>query len=188
MVDGDLSDSAWQYGPGLGVFGESKGKVAIPGDTEIKTLFADGTLYIAAAVEEPDMVGQSRRVIERDDYVEDEDHLVIFIDADPETRGYARIAVNAAGTLNDRLVATSKSQEEEISWDGVSEVAAEQGENTWRVEMAIPLKDLGWDGETRRIGFNIWQGRARDHKVSRRHWQPLLEHDVDSFGVLVLPD
>ena len=79
------------------------------------------------------------------------------------------------------------SQEEETAWNGIQNVAVRRFDDHWSVEMAIPLDKIGWDGNERRIGFNVWRGRVRDHITSRAIWQPLLEHDDDSFGALLLP-
>lgn len=186
ILDGSLDESLWTMAATVGSFGEVRNG-PIPGATEVKVSVTQDKVYVGAILMEGDMAGQRRRVVARDEYVEDEDHFVVFIDADPESKGYARMAINASGSVQDREMGTGRPQEEEIAWNGMGEAVVHRFDDGWTVEAVISLPALGWNPETRRIGINFWRGRVRDFETAKAIWQPLLEHDNDSFGSLYLP-
>ncbi len=185
-LDGGLDEPFWRRAASAGTFGEMRNG-PIPGDTKVKVAVSGDKIYVGATLVEGDMAGQRGSRVTRDEYVEEEDHFVVFVDVDPQSKGYARMAINGAGAVQDREVGTGKPQEEEIAWNGMGEAAVHRFDDRWTVEMVISLPALGWDPETKKIGINFWRGRVRDFETSRAIWQPLLEHDNDSFGYLYLP-
>lgn len=183
VVDGILDDTCWKRASVVTAFYDKRGQ-RIQGDTRIETLMVNDTLYLGADMTERDMAGQPSSKQGRDGFLEEGDHLVIWLNGNPETPPYVKVVINADGAVWDRWVRSGDTREAELAWNGIQTVAVAKSDAGWTVEMAIPLAEIGWTGADR-IGFNIARGRWRS-QLQRIYWQPLLEHDTDSFGALLL--
>ncbi len=183
VVDGLPDDLQWQRSPPIRRFFDREGP-PIEGRTEIRALVADDTLFLAARMGEADMAGQPETPRERDRFLEEGDHLRVWLNPDPSTRDYFRITASASGAVADRRMGGTETDREAAAWNGVRSVKTAQTPEGWTLEMAIPLRALGTTGGDR-LGFNVARGRWRG-ELSRIYWQPLLAQDRDSFGALLL--
>ncbi|MCP4606822.1 MAG: hypothetical protein GY847_41000 [Proteobacteria bacterium] len=185
-VDGLLIDSAWTKTPQIGSLNRSKGP-AIPGDTRVRVLRTKGSLYIGAEMDDPNLAGHSATKNVRDSYFEDEDHVLVFVDANPLDQKFLKIAVGVSGGMSIRSINTLDGAKKEIDSTGAQRAAVSRDKTGWSVELELSLSEIGVPPDSERIGFNFARGRVREPVISQAYWQPLLEHDQPSFGALVFP-
>ncbi len=85
----------------------------------------------------------------RDQPQDEQDRVEILIDTDRDYATHYRIAVDSRGWINDSLWNAS-------SWNPKLHVAAFHDEESWSVEMAIPLAELSKDAQRRAVwAFNV---------------------------------
>jgi calcineurin-like phosphoesterase family protein len=185
LVDGRLDDVSWRDANDLGLLNDIQGPT-LAGESRSQALIVGQVLYLGFQISEPDMARQKRRLHERNSYVEDEDHIIVLLDPSSTDPGHVRIAIGAGGGISYQHLGADPATEDDSSWLNTKTAAVTHDEAGWSVELAIPLESLGIPTDTKRIGFNFARGRLRPDAASRGWWQPLLEHEEESLGVLIL--
>jgi hypothetical protein len=184
VLDGRLDDACWRTASALGSFHELRGEAAP--ETDVRVALSETGIHISARIEDAEAAVKQRPPEPRDTYIESGDHFLVLVKSPKETDDYVRVAVNRDGTLFDRRHGTGASEFEEIAWNR-AEARVQSDESGWQVEMTVPLDAPSeavhgsW-----RIGFNFSLKKAQRRSFSIGWWQPLLEHDRDSFGYLEL--
>jgi hypothetical protein len=160
VIDGDISDAAWQQAPWTDDFIDIEGadKPAPPLRTNFKMLWDDTCLYIAARVMEPQVWAALKRhdaVIFMDNDVE------LFIDPVGSTHQYFEIECNAINTIFDLYLPKPYRNfgNPLSSWDtkGMRTAVKIQGtlnnpsdkDEGWTMEMAIPFSAFGGGSRAR---------------------------------------
>jgi hypothetical protein len=169
VIDGDINDAAWQHAAWTSEFvdieGDRKPKPALK--TQVKLLWDDTCLYIAAKMEEPHVWAYQKQ---HDDIVYLDNDFEIFIDPSNTTHQYFELEVNAINTIFDLFLNKpyKVSGSPMTSWDAIGLRSAIKVQGTvndpsdtdkgWTVEMAIPLKSLaiGWNRRPLKEG-TIWR-------------------------------
>lgn len=172
-IDGDLNDAAWQQASWTNTFKDIEGSAKpLPTyNTQVKMLWDDSCLYIAARITEPDVwatLKQHDEVIFRDNDFE------VFINPDGTTHHYYEIEFNALNTVFDLYLSKPyrnagsalipfnvSGMRSAVKVDGTLNNASDT-DTGWTVEMAIPFRDLSLgdniqipkDGATWRINFS----------------------------------
>jgi hypothetical protein len=156
-IDGNLNDNAWQKAQWTTNFVDIEGdlKPAPFFDTQVKMLWNDSTLFVAAKIQEPQVWATQTH---HDDIIFKDNDFEIFISPANNTHHYFEIEVNAINKIFDLFLPKPyrNGGDALISWDIEHLKSAVQIQGTlnnpndkdkgWTVEMAIPLKAI-------RMGF-----------------------------------
>lgn len=158
-MDGNLQENAWQKAAWTTDFVDIEGSLKpLPTfKTQVKMLWNDSTLFIAAKLQEPQVWATQTH---HDDIIYKDNDFEIFIDPDNNTHQYFEIEVNAINKIFDLFLPKPyrNGGDALISWDvdGLKSGIKIDGtlnnpkdqDKSWTVEMAIPLKAL-------RMGFPV---------------------------------
>jgi len=152
-VDGVLAEEDWQEAAWTTDFVDIEGnKKPLPAfKTQVKMLWSDSTLYIAAQLQEPQIWA---KLLNHDDIIFKDNDFEIFIDPDGNGHDYFEIEVNALNKIFDLLIIKPYriGGNAIFSWDvaGLKSAVKIDGtlnnpndiDKSWTIEMAIPLKSL----------------------------------------------
>jgi hypothetical protein len=153
-IDGRLDDAAWRSAAWTEPFVDIEGPLrpAPRHGTRAKMLWDDDHLYLAAALEEPDVWATLR---ERDSVIYQDNNFEVFLDPDGDSHRYYELEVNALGTVWDLLLL--KPYRDTLgaattAWDvaGLQVAVAVDGtlnrpgdvDRGWSVEVALPWRVL----------------------------------------------
>jgi len=152
-IDGDLSEGDWEKASWTSDFVDIEGskKPLPPLKTQVKMLWNDSTLFIAARLEEPQVWAT---LTNHDDIIYYDNDFEIFIDPNGNGHNYFEIEINAFNKIFDLFIPKPYRDGGDalISWNvpGLKSAVKVDGtiNNTsdvdkgWNIEMAIPLKSL----------------------------------------------
>ncbi len=171
-IDGNLDEAAWQKAPWTDDFVDIEGSLKpLPAlRTQVKMLWNDSTLFIAAKLQEPNIWATQTH---HDDIIFKDNDFEVFIDPGNTTHQYTEIEVNAINKIFDLFLPKPYRNQGNpfIGWDVTGLQSAVKTDGTlnnaadedkgWTVEMAIPLKSIhagfAWalkEGELWRINFS----------------------------------
>ncbi len=156
-ADGNLQESDWQKAAWTSSFVDIEGdKKPLPAyQTQVKMLWNDSTLFIAAKLQEPQLWATQTH---HDDIIFKDNDFEVFIDPDNNTHQYFEIEINQYNKIFDLFLPKPyrNGGDALIGWDveGLKTGVKLDGtlnhpqdvDKSWTVEMAIPLKAL-------RMGF-----------------------------------
>jgi hypothetical protein len=184
VIDGDINDTVWQQAQWTDDFVDIEGdlKPHPPLQTNVKMLWDDSCLYIAAQIHDPNVWAY---LTHHDDIVFRDNDFEVFIDPLNTTHQYYEIEYNAVNTIFDLFLNKPyrNSGNPLSSWDVKDMRSAVKIQGTlndpsdkdkgWTVEAAIPFKAIGQgnyrlpkEGTTWRINFSRveWDTKAVDGK------------------------
>lgn len=153
VIDGDINDKVWQNADWTAQFQDIEGDLKLHPSlqTQVKMLWDDSCLYIAARLQEPNVWAYVRH---RDEVVFHDNDFEVFINPNNTTHQYFEFEVNAINTIFDLFLNKPYRDlgDAMISWDatGLRTAVKVQGtlndpsdtDQGWTVEMAIPLKSV----------------------------------------------
>jgi WD40 repeat protein len=190
VIDGKIDESAWSAAPWSSPFvdieGDAKPKPRFT--TQMKILWDDECLYIAAGLEDPHVWATKTKP---DEIVFQDNDFEVFVDPAGHGRWYDEVEVNALGTIFDlrldRPYSERGTPHHEWSPPGLKAAVAIDGtlndpsdvDRGWTVEIAIPHAALAEHaemplpprvGDIWRINFSRvqWQHDIRDGKYVKR--------------------
>jgi hypothetical protein len=185
VIDGDLSDPAWQRAEPAGGFTQhypDTGKEA-SFQTDVRVLHDAENLYIGAVCHDPEPEKIVSRVTRRDRWVES-DWFEVHIDSRRDHRTGLFFTINTAnvqmdGSIYDENVFS-------MDWDGVWESAVKITGTGWNAEMRIPLKLLRFSaGPEVSFGVEYLRGISRLREVDFWSYIPPESGNwVSKFGLL----
>jgi hypothetical protein len=182
IIDGKIDEGAWAAATPIREFRQSRPDEGQPSSlpTEVRFLFDDDALYVAAKLSEPGGIASIRAPLARRDQLLASngdngafnslttDKIAIAIDPYHNHLDEIWFEVNPAGVRGDRLNG-------DASWDPVWEAAAAIGTDGWTAEMRIPYSQLRfsrdsvqtWGLQVIRIADRLneqsmWSFRRRD--------------------------
>jgi hypothetical protein len=181
-IDGNLDDDAWQKAPWTADFVDIEGslKPSPTFRTQVKMLWNDSTLFVAAKLQEPQVWATQTH---HDDIIFKDNDFEVFIDPYNNTHQYVEIEVNALNKIFDLFLPKPYRNQGNpfIGWDVEGLKSAVKIEGTlnnpndkdqgWTVEMAIPLKAI-------RTGFPMVpkEGELWRINFSRVEWNTKIEN------------
>jgi len=194
VIDGKLDDACWAAAQPLCL-------VPLDGDkrlvqTEVRTLWTPGTLYIGFDCEEPhpDTLYLAERPRDDGDMWKDAS-VEVFLNPSSDRRNYVQFVVNANGVVTDyrdRIVQGTQT-ESDRSWNCNVRAAATRGTDRWQVELAIPVSEIA---DTALAADAMWvvnfcrsrnlSGAAQGENQLYT-WSPFLRrsfHDLPNMGRL----
>lgn len=173
VIDGDLEDAVWQQAKWTRDFQDIEGRLKPqpPLQTNVKMLWDDSCLYVAARIRDPHVWAT---LSHHDDIVYKDNDFELFIDPANSTHSYFEIEVNALNTIFDLFLTKPyrNNGSAVTGWDAHGLRSAVKVEGTlndptdtdkgWTVEMAIPFKAIASgfnhavikDGTLWRINFS----------------------------------
>ena len=181
-IDGRITEGAWATATPITQFRQSQPNEGEPSTvpTEVRILFDDEALYVAARMREPGGRGAIRAPLARRDQLLaangnngsfnslTTDKIAIALDPYHNHLDEVLFEVNPAGVRGDQFNG-------DPSWDPVWEAAAQVDEDGWTAEMRIPYSQLRfsrepvqtWGLQVRRVAdrineLSMWSFRRRD--------------------------
>lgn len=136
IIDGDLSDNAWDRSKNLGDFIDVQGSRTSTRYVKARVLRDADNLYVAARVEAPTEVLAKGYEGRDNGRAQRNDHFRVHIGVDSQAYTFL---VSAVGTQMD---ARGRNNEDGREWNSAFQSAVAPTEDGWQVEMAIPLADL----------------------------------------------
>jgi hypothetical protein len=167
-VDGRLDDEAWAAAPVLSDFVQ---KQPVEGGapterTEVRFVYDDAALYVAARMFKNDPSSIQAPVSRRDDGGKSE-HIWISLDTYLDRRTAYSFGVTAAGTRMDWYHPTDDENDTDRSFDPVWQAEARRDSAGWTAEMRIPFSQLR---------FNAADAQTWGLNIDR--WNPATQEDV----------
>lgn len=184
VIDGDISDSAWEKAPRVQDFTQFEPLWGQPSSagTRVQVLYDDKYLYLAFEMEEgDDIVSQ---LTDRDADLENDDAVILILDTYHDKQSAYYFSTNVLGTQADgTIINDGKSKDE--SWDGKWISEAQMTDGGWTAEMAIPFATLKYQSQkTQNWGINFGRSRPRNRELS--YWSnPVVNtSQVSQAGLL----
>jgi hypothetical protein len=171
VVDGDLSDKAWNKAAWTSDFTDIRGKGQQEPRfrTRVKMLWTGTGLHVAAELQEPHVWGT---LTEKNSIIFHDNDFEIFLDPDGDTLNYYEFEINALGTIweltLDKPYLKGGKAVHGTNLPGLKSAVKVHGslndpsdtDKAWTVEVLLPWKDL-----TR------YQGRMKSPPVSGDVWR-----------------
>ncbi|HEX2077779.1 MAG TPA: DUF5916 domain-containing protein [Longimicrobium sp.] len=167
-VDGRLDDAAWQAAPVLSDFVM---KQPVEGGqpterTEVRFVYDDAALYVAARMHKNDPSAIQAPVSRRDNGNQAE-HIWISLDTYLDRRTAYSFGVTAAGTRMDWYHPSDDETDVDLSFDPVWQAEVQRDSLGWTAEMRIPFSQLRFNAATVQTwGLNV------------DRWNPATQEDV----------
>jgi hypothetical protein len=205
-IDGKLDDPAWKKAKWTSDFVDIEGaaKPTPRFRTRAKMLWDDKYLYIAAELEEPNVIGT---LTKHDSVIFKDNDFEMFIKPLPESESYYEFELNALNTGWDLFLPKPYNQDgkADSSWDiaGLKTAVAVQGtlnhpgdtDHGWTLEIAYPLNafnsrqhvPLPKPGTVWRINFSRVEWTPGNPKEDNWVWSPqgvINMHVPDRWGYL----
>ena len=168
-IDGRLTDECWSLASPVGGFVQvdpDEGQPATE-ETQIRVVYDNDALYVAARMRDSDAAQLSRRLSKRDDEP-DADRVTIYLDTMHDHQTGFIFRVSAAGAQKDQIVFNDSWTDN--TWDGVWNSAVTADADGWSAELRIPLSQLRFpDGDRQTWGMNV------DRYIRRKNETDWLE-------------
>jgi hypothetical protein len=180
VIDGRLNDEAWTQAQPASTFTQRDPDQGAPATerTEIRFLYDDEALYVAARLfdSEPQLI--SRRLSRRDNSA-DADLLSVYLDPMHDRLTGAVFRVSASNVQQDSILYNDSWQDG--SWDAVWESQVTVDESGWSVEMRIPLSQLRFPQAEQHIwGVNVERFIRRKNEYAWLRMVPKNESGIAS--------
>ena len=181
VIDGRLTDEAWNTAEPATTFTQrdpDEGRAATE-RTEIRFLFDDEALYVAAHMFDREAALITHRMSTRDAGSADADIISIFLDPMHDRLTGAIFRVSAANVQQDSILYNDTWTDG--SWDAVWQSAVTIDEGGWCAEMRIPLSQLRFNGGDRQTwGVNVERHIRRKNEYDWLNMVPKNESGTAS--------
>ena len=184
VIDGILTEADWSRAEVADHFTQrdpDEGKPATE-RTEIRILYDDEAIYVAARLfdGQPDRI--VRRLSNRDD-PPDADHISFFFDPRHDRLTGAMFRVSAAGVQADNVI--SNDTNEDGSWDAVWTSAVTVDAQGWCAELRIPFSQLRFNAaEQQTWGINVARYIQRKNETA---WLELVPKNENGLASRMVP-
>ena len=182
IIDGDLSDAAWEEAQVLDDWTIPLTMQAAPKACAVRVGFRDSGLYIAARFAEPDPQGLQSLAADGGADVWKDDAIEIWARATENTLAYDQFIVNAAGARQQVRGRPGGSGNQVPHFPA----AARVGEDHWSVEVLIPWAEIGLErvpepGAMIQLKFGREDPQGRETVLS--HWPPRAAYGaIEGYG------
>lgn len=190
VIDGDLTDPCWQRIAFQGEF-RRHDEPDRGGPARVDTAFAIAydteNLYVGIVMHGDDPDALLRSVTRRDEDLDQDDNVCLYIDTFHDLRSAYFFQVNPIGTQRD-LYSTAHGSSVDLGWDGVWDAGASLLADGWSAEFKIPFKilRLNWS-ESMTFGFDIVRFSKQREDVSEWCYTDLNQQstlDPRQYGVI----
>ncbi|MCG8470013.1 MAG: carbohydrate binding family 9 domain-containing protein [Gemmatimonadetes bacterium] len=151
-IDGRLDDPAWLHAPVITGFvqGEPFEGRTPTEPTEVRVLFDDGSLYVAARMYESDPSVIRDQLVRRDERGAF-DSFAVSLDPNRDGLTGYRFSVSAAGAESDSFLFGDVQDDED--WDAIWDSAVGRDDHGWTAELRVPLSQIRYEA---RPGDQTW--------------------------------
>lgn len=185
-IDGRIDEAAWQAAPAIVDFVQGEPTEGSPPSeaTEVRVLFDDGSIYVAARMYETDASTVHDQLVRRDERGAF-DHFAVSLDPNLDGLTGYQFQVAASGSQRDAFLFGDV--QEDSDWDAVWDSGVQRDEQGWTVEIRIPLSQIRYeahDGE-QTWGINFERRRLEANEVAYFSLQSRTERGrVSQFGTI----
>ncbi|MGH7476258.1 MAG: DUF5916 domain-containing protein [Longimicrobiales bacterium] len=141
VIDGVLDEAVWQQGAPITTFRQLDPEEGAPVSqpTEVRILFDESALYVAARLSGP----VRYRLGRRDMQLLDSDWFGVVFDSYHDHRTAFRFQVNPGGVQRDATISMAGGNiADDDSWDAVWEIGTARDAEGWTAELRIPFSQL----------------------------------------------
>ena len=165
VIDGRDDDAAWRSAVSTSAFREFQPRddAAPQQRTEFKVVYDDRDLYVfvRAFDTHPDSI---RHAVTRRDVRGSSDQIGVLIDSNHDRRTGFEFWVNPDGVQRDYAIYDDVT--EDVSWDGLWDVATRVDSLGWTAEFRIPFSQLRFQGgSSATFGLLIWRTIERTQET-----------------------
>ena len=165
-IDGKFDEQAWktaQVATDFVMIAPDNGKAIAPEkNTEVKIIYDNDAIYIAAKLYDNEINKISRELTTRDNFAT-ADHFGIQLNGFNDGQQEYRFFVSASGVQIDIIY--TEDNGEDYSWDAIWDSSVEVTSFGWVVEMKIPYAALRFSTEEKQTwGLNFYRQIARDNQ------------------------
>ena len=184
-IDGKLNETCWQNVPSANHFLQYSPKPgeAASFDTDVRLVYDDNSLYIAAILYDAHPDSILHELTLRDNYSANSDWFSVMFDTYKDGNNGLLFVVTAAGVQTDEKYATRTADK---SWNVVWKSERRITEKGWEVEMEIPFSALRFPAvEKQEWKVNFSRNIRRYRQESS--WSPILpeiNNPVQQCGIL----
>ena len=188
-IDGVLDEPEWQSAEVLTDFRQQLPNTGLPARfrTEVRVLYDEDHLYIAAENFDPEPQRAISAGLERDFNTGDSDIFGLALDTFHDRRNAFLFAINPRGGIRDEQVFNDSRIVVE-AWEGIVTLKTRMTDSSWIAELAIPMRTLRFDGSlpVQDWGANFIRRVRRVNETS--YWAPLERqyrlHRMSKAGTL----
>src|SRR6185436_9626425 len=139
VIDGDLSDAAWQSAPEFTGFTQHDPEDGAPATmrTSIRVVYDDDAIYFGAKMDDP---GKPTALLVRRDNFATYDFISINIDSQHDRLSGNAFTLSPANVQVDTILYNDIG--EDVAWDGVWSSATKIDGSGWIAEVRIPFSQL----------------------------------------------
>ena len=166
VIDGDLSDAAWQNAPEFTEFTQHDPDDGKPPTmaTSIRIVYDDQAIYFGAKMIDPQ--SPSRVIFRRDNFSDQSDFLSINIDSQHDHLSGNAFTVTPSNVQADTVLYNDIG--EDPSWDGVWDSAVKIVPDGWVAEVRVPFSQLRFPDKPVHVwGLNITRRTVRNNEWVR---------------------
>lgn len=168
-IDGFLTDDAWkgvEIAKDFVMMEPNNGEKENPDyKTEVKVLYDDEAIYVAAMMYDPDPSKIAKEFTSRDDYGQ-ADHFTLVLNPSNDGLNATQFEVLITGTQVDAKVTDER---EDRNWSAVWKSAVKILDNGWSVEMKIPYAALRFSNDDIQT-WGIQFGRKMINQNAQYSW------------------
>lgn len=165
VIDGDLSDAAWQSAPEFTDFTQHDPNDGQPATmrTSIRIVYDDEAIYFGAKMDDP---GRPTALLMRRDTFGDSDFLSINLDPQLDRLSGNAFTLTPANVQLDTVLYNDIG--EDSNWDGVWDSATKIAADGWIAEVRIPYSQLRFHDKPVHVwGLNITRRTVRNNEWAR---------------------
>jgi hypothetical protein len=153
-------------------------------DTEVRVLYDDDNIYIAAWLMDQNPAGIGTQLTRRDETPRAVDYFEFSFDSNMDRLTGYSFRVTAAGVQRDMYLFNDTNSDD--SWNAIWHSAVNIGEHGWTVEIRMPLSQLRYEAEGAQVwGVNFSRRRLAENERSMWAWTPsVVVGNVSRFGQL----
>jgi hypothetical protein len=183
-IDGVLDEDAWSKAPVATDFMQLVPTPYVPPtyQTEVKILYTDIEIYVAARLYDKDPGNIAREYALRD-RTSNTDWFSVSFDTYQDGINAFVFRVSSAGVQYDSRISAAG---EDVTWDAVWESKVGYEDNAWIVEMRIPLNTVRFSKKTIQT-WGIQFGREIRLIREESYWNPIkpeIAGRVNQYGIL----
>jgi len=185
VIDGDVSDPAWQGAQELPVNLHNNNASKSDVSTVARLVRDKENLYIIVRCEEPKMEQVKDSITTHGGPVWTENEVEVFFDPANAKKSFRQILVNSLGTVTDMKNDGTGS----VPWDSSVNAVVKKDADGWTLEMAVPIVPLAQNppegGDI--WGLNICRARRIESVRELTCWSPTFGKfgQPDRFGSLI---
>ena len=178
-LDGKLDEAVWRQAAVAGGFTQRDPEDGKPATerTEARVIYTDDVIYVGIKAYDSAMDSVAATLFRKDGTAYS-DWVYVSFDSYNDDRTSFNFAVNPKGVRKDILIFDNDS--EDIRWDAVWQAETQINDDSWTVEMRIPLSQLRYS--TKEIdqnwGINFQRRIARKEEIA--FWAPTPQ-DASGF-------